>query len=113
VTKREVQQALEDLGRKLGAVVTYDDLNFPGGHCICQGRLHIILNSRLSLEDRIRLLCLGVSELPWEAETLPVEIENLLIRKHPRSLDETPAHQPDAEQESARTDDNQPAQVPE
>jgi hypothetical protein len=81
MNRRDIQRQLEDLAKRLGARVIYDDLNFPGGHCRSKGQLYIVVNDRLALDEKVRLLCAGVSQLPWENEQLPPEIQNLLIRK--------------------------------
>ena len=80
--KKDICRQLEELAVHLGAKVIYDDLTFSGGHCRSKGRFYIVINERLALDERIRLLCAGISELPWEQDDLPPEIQNLLIRKH-------------------------------
>jgi hypothetical protein len=82
--KKELCKQLEDLATRLGAKLMFDELAFPGGHCRSKGQYYIIINERLALDEKIRLLCTGISELPWEQETLPAEIQNLLIRKPPK-----------------------------
>lgn len=81
MSRKEILRALEELVAKLGAKLMYDDINFPGGHCWSKGKLYIVINDRLALDEKIRLLCAGVSLLPWENESLPVEVQHLLIRK--------------------------------
>jgi hypothetical protein len=81
MVKREIQKVLEETAGRLGAKIIYDVLNFPGGCCRSKGQFYIIINDRLALDEKIRLLCAGVSELPWEQEALPVEVQNLLVRK--------------------------------
>jgi hypothetical protein len=81
MNRRDIQRQLEDLAKQLGAKVIYDDLNFPGGHCRSSGQFYIVINDRLALDEKVRLLCAGVSQLAWEKEQLPPEIQNLLIRK--------------------------------
>ena len=85
--KKELCKQLEELATRLGARLIYDELTFPGGHCRSKDQRYIIINERLALDEKIRLLCAGISELPWEQETLPAEIQNLLIRKQPKSED--------------------------
>lgn len=78
---KKLCQQLEALAASLGARVIYDDVMFTGGHCWCKGQLYIIIDRRLSLNGRIRLLCAGISELPWETAQLPPEIRSLLITR--------------------------------
>jgi hypothetical protein len=85
LSRTEIQRRLEELARTLGAKVIYDDLNFPGGNCRSKGQFYIVINDRLALDEKIRYLCAGVSELSWEDEQLPPEIQNLLVRKHTAS----------------------------
>jgi hypothetical protein len=81
LSRKEIQRRLEELAQRLGAKVIYDDLNFPGGSCRGREQFYIIINDRLSLDEKVRHLCAGVSKLPWEKEELPPEIQNLLVRK--------------------------------
>jgi hypothetical protein len=84
--KKEILRQLEELAGRLSAKVIYDNLTFPGGHCRSKGQFYVIIADRLALEEKIRLLCAAVSELNWEAEELPAEIQNLLIRKRKEPL---------------------------
>jgi hypothetical protein len=81
LSRKEIQRQLEELAQRLGAKVVYDDLNFPGGSCRGKGQFYIIINDHLALDEKIRHLCAGVSQLPWEQEELTAEIQNLLVRK--------------------------------
>jgi hypothetical protein len=81
LSRTEIQRRLEELALRLGAKVIYDDLNFPGGDCRSKGQFYIVINDRLALDEKIKHLCAGVSQLPWENEPLPPEIQNLLVRK--------------------------------
>jgi hypothetical protein len=83
MNRKELQRRLEELAKRLGGRVIFDDLSFPGGHCRSAGKFYIVINDRLALEQKVRLLCAGISQLPWENEELPPEIQNLLIRKQP------------------------------
>ena len=79
--KRDLQRKLEQLAEQLGAKLIYGDLNYPGGYCRSKGQFYIIINDRLALDEKLRLLCEGVSQLPWEQTDVPAELQNLLVRK--------------------------------
>jgi hypothetical protein len=81
LNRREIKTRLEALARQLGGQVIYGELNYPGGYCRSKGRFYIIISDKLALEEKLRLLCEGVSQLPWEETELPAEIQNLLVRK--------------------------------
>lgn len=79
MTRTEILQTLQALAQKLGARVIYDDLTFPGGWCLSKRQLYIVLKDRAPIDEKLRILAEGVSQLDWEGEVLPPEVQNLLI----------------------------------
>jgi hypothetical protein len=62
----ELQGELEQVAEKLGVRVRYERATFTGGSCTLRGEALIIVNSRLTLREKVRALAREVARLPLE-----------------------------------------------
>jgi hypothetical protein len=81
MTKKELLQHLEGVAKQVGVKVIYDDLRGEGGFCRCKDRHYLILNSRLSQNQKIDLLIQGLANLDLNGVSLIPEVRILLERQ--------------------------------
>jgi hypothetical protein len=81
MTKKELLRHLEGVAKQVGVKVIYDDLRGEGGFCRCKDRHYLILNSRLSQNQKIDLLIQGLANLDLNGVSLIPEVRILLERQ--------------------------------
>jgi len=81
----DVQEALEQVAQRLGVTVRYERATFTGGSCTLRGEPLIIVNSKLTLREKVRALAKEVSRLPLEEVFIRPE-----VRRHLEGLGPLP-----------------------
>lgn len=81
MTKKDILQHLEAVAKQIGVRVIYDELRGEGGFCRCKDRHYLILNNRLSQNQKIDLLIQGLADLDLNGVTLMPEVRILLERQ--------------------------------
>lgn len=74
----DLQDELEQVAEKLGVKVRYERADFTGGSCTLRGEALIIVNSKLSLREKVRALAKEVSKLPIEEVFIRPEVRREL-----------------------------------
>ena len=91
MTKKDILQHLEAVAKEIGVKVIYDELRGEGGLCRCKDRHFLILNARLSQNQKIDLLIQGLADLDLNGVFLIPEVRILLerqivMKKKPRQV---------------------------
>ncbi len=81
MTKKDILQHLEAVAKQIGIKVIYDDLRGEGGLCRCKDRHYLILNNRLSQNQKIDILIQGLADLDLNGVSLMPEVRILLERQ--------------------------------
>jgi len=81
MTKKDILMHLESAAKQIGVKVIYDELRGDGGLCRCKDRHFLILNSRLSQNQKIDLLIQGLANLDLNGVSLMPEVRILLERQ--------------------------------
>jgi hypothetical protein len=74
----DLQDELQQLAERLGVTVRYERANFTGGSCTLRGEALIIVNSRLTLREKVRALAKEVSRLPLDDVFMRPEVRRHL-----------------------------------
>jgi len=74
----ELQDELEQVAQRLGVTVRYERATFTGGSCTLRGEPLIIVNSKLTLRERVRALAKEVSRLPLDDVFIRPEVRRHL-----------------------------------
>jgi hypothetical protein len=74
----DLQEELEQVADRLGVTVRYERANFTGGSCTLRGEALIIVNSRLTLREKVRALAREVSRLPLDDVFIRPEVRRHL-----------------------------------
>lgn len=81
MTKKDILQHLEAVAKQIGVKVIYDELRGEGGLCRCKNHHYLILNNRLSQNQKIDLLIQGLADLDLNGVSLIPEVRILLERQ--------------------------------
>lgn len=86
-------ERLEALCVERGVKLVYDDLQGEGGLCRLRERWYLIVNRRLSIESRVRLIHRALERVPFRAaQATPVaaeEPDEAVVRAAVRSQDKS------------------------
>jgi len=74
----ELQEELEQVAERLGVTVRYERATFTGGSCTLRGEPLIIVNSKLTLREKVRALAKEVSRLPLDDVFIRPEVRRHL-----------------------------------
>lgn len=74
----DLQEELEQVAERLGVTVRYERATFTGGSCTLRGEALIIVNSRLTLREKVRALAKEVSRLPLDDVFIRPEVRRHL-----------------------------------
>ncbi|MGD2063551.1 MAG: hypothetical protein PVF51_08235 [Nitrospirota bacterium] len=74
----DLQEELQQVATRLGVTVRYERANFTGGSCTLHGEALIIVNSKLTLREKVRALAKEVSRLPLDDVFIRPEVRRHL-----------------------------------
>lgn len=81
MTKKDLLSHLEAVAKQAGVKVIYDELQGAGGLCRCKDRHYLILNTRLSQNQKIDLIAKGLANFNLTGIPLLPEARILLERE--------------------------------
>jgi|UniRef100_A0A7C6AAE5 hypothetical protein len=81
MTKKDLLLHLEAVAKQAGIKVIYDELLGQGGFCRCKDRYYLILNARLSQNQKIDLITQALAKLDLTGISLLPEVRILLEQK--------------------------------
>jgi len=74
----EILEELEQVAERAGVRVRYERADFTAGSCTLHGEAMIIVNSKLSLRERVRALAREVARLDLEEIFIHPEVRRYL-----------------------------------